>query len=42
MSVSKRGPVVFPRLVVACSGGKLPLADTILGRMAAARARRIS
>jgi hypothetical protein len=39
MSVSKRGPVVFPG--VGCREGDLSLADVILGHMPAGRARRI-
>jgi len=42
ISVSKRGPVVFPWARVISSGGNPPLAETMPGRMAAARARRIS
>jgi len=41
MSVSKRGPVVFPGLASYGAGSNLSLADMILGRMAAGRARRI-
>jgi len=38
MSVSKRGPVVFPGLASSAAVATPALAETILGRMPAARA----